>query len=114
MTNAMAGFQRATATATNVIKGELIRLIETFTGGAGSTGLVDAILFVTEKIIAMGSITRDIFKFSVSLNNTALLSANVLIQKLTGSSEDAARASQAFNESLKESPLRIVTGKPSR
>ena len=107
MTNAMAGFQRATATATNVIKGELIRLIETFTGGAGSTGLVDAILFVTEKIVAMGSITRDIFKFSVSLNNTALLSANVLIQKLTGSSEDAARASQAFNESLKESQLRI-------
>jgi hypothetical protein len=107
MTNAMAGFQRATATATNVIKGELIRLIETFTGGAGSTGLVDAILFVTEKIVAMGSITRDIFKFSVSLNNTALLSANVLIQKLTGSSEDAERASQAFNESLKESQLRI-------
>ena len=102
MQNQMARFQRVSATASTVIMGEMMRLIDVLMGGSGSGGasLTNAILAVTEGVIFMGSIYSDVFGTIIASGNVQLAGMNLLLQTLTGSSEDAARAQQVFNESL--------------
>jgi len=102
MTNSMADFQRVAATASNVVFGEMMRLVDVMMGGSGSggRGLTNAILGATEAIIFMGSIAGDVFGTVIASGNLQLAAMNMILQKITGSSEDAARAQQVFNEQL--------------
>lgn len=102
MTNQMADFQRVAATASNVVFGEMMRLVDVMMGGSGSggRGLTNAILGATEAIIFMGSIAGDVFGTVIASGNLQLAAMNMILQKITGSSEDAARAQQVFNEQL--------------
>ena len=102
MTSTMADFQRVSATAYSVITGEVLRLIDTLMGGSGGAGkgLTSAILSVTEGVIFLGSIYSDVFGTIIAGGNLQIAALNMLIQGFIGSTEDASRAQQVFNEQL--------------
>lgn len=104
MTNQMADFQRVAATASNVVFGEMMRLVDVLMGGSGSggRGLTNAILGATEAIIFMGSIAGDVFRTVIAAGNLQLATMDFLIQKIVGSSEDAERAFIVMNEQFRE------------
>ncbi len=100
MTNQMANFQRVSATAANVVTGEMMRLVDVLMGGSGSggKGLTNAILGATEAIIILGSVTSDVFGVMIASGNVQLAAMDYLIQKISGSSSDAERAFILLNE----------------
>tara|TARA_R100000329_G_scaffold21315_1_gene20819 strand:- start:3024 stop:5204 length:2181 start_codon:yes stop_codon:yes gene_type:complete len=100
MTIQMANFQRVSATASNVVMGEMMRLVDVLMGGSGSggKGLTNAILGATEAIIFLGSIAGDVFGTVISAGNLQLATMDFLIQKIVGTSEDAERAFIVMND----------------
>jgi len=100
MQETMANFQRTAATATTVVQGEILRLIDIFAGreGSGGQGLIDIILFATKSFIFFGAIVENTMK---AMNNSVqmrMATMNVLLQNVIGTAEDVERANQVLNE----------------
>ena len=100
MQKQMADFQRITATATEVITGEMVRLLDVMAGGAGGSGggLNDIIMGATQAFIIFGELSSMTIKtLQHSLGGT-LASLNVGVTFLTGTNDELERAKQLFRE----------------
>ena len=100
MQKTMADFQRISATATQVITGEFMRLLDVAAGGeAGSGGgLNDIILGATQAFIVFGEIAGNTLKALQQSFGFVLASLNYGVVSITGTTDEAERALIVVNE----------------
>jgi len=104
MQKTMADFQRISATATQVITGEFMRLLDVAAGGeAGSGGgLNDIILGATQAFIIFGEIAGNTLKALQQSFGFVLASLNYGVVSITGTTDEAERALIVVNELMDE------------
>jgi hypothetical protein len=104
MQKTMADFQRISATATQVITGEFMRLLDVAAGGeAGSGGgLNDIILGATQAFIVFGEIAGNTLKALQQSFGFVLASLNYGVVSITGTTDEAERALIVVNELMDE------------
>jgi hypothetical protein len=104
MQKTMADFQRISATATQVITGEFMRLLDVAAGGeAGSGGgLNDIILGATQAFIIFGEIAGNTLKALQQSFGFVLASLNYGVVSITGTTDEAERALIVVNELMNE------------
>jgi vacuolar-type H+-ATPase subunit H len=100
MQKQMADFQRISATATEVITGEMMRLLDVMAGGSGGSGggLNDIIMGATQAFIIFGELSSITIKSLQHGLGGTLASLNVGVTFLTGTNDELERAKQLFRE----------------
>jgi len=100
MQKQMADFQRISATATEAIQGEFLRLLDVIAGGEAGAGggLNGIILGATKAFIVFGEIAGNTLKGLQQSFGAVLAGLNVAITSITGTADELERAQIVFNE----------------
>ena len=100
MQKQMADFQRISATATEAIQGEFLRLLDVMAGGEAGAGggLNDIILGATKAFIVFGEIAGNTLKGLQQSFGAVLAGLNVAVTSITGTADELERAQIVFNE----------------
>jgi len=100
MQKQMADFQRISATATEVLTGEFMRLLDVMAGGEAGAGggLNDIMLGATKAFIVFGEIAGNTLKGLQQSFGAVLAGLNVAITSITGTADELERAQIVFNE----------------
>ena len=98
MQKQMADFQRVSATATEAIQGEFLRLLDVMVGGGAGAGLTDIILGATKAFIVFGEIAGNTLKGLQQSFGAVLAGLNVAVTSITGTADELERAQIVFNE----------------
>ena len=100
MQKQMADFQRISATATEAIQGEFLRLLDVIAGGEAGAGggLNDIILGATKAFIVFGEIAGNTLKGLQQSFGAVLAGLNVAVTSITGTADELERAQIVFNE----------------
>ena len=100
MQQQMADFQRVSATATEVMTGEFLKLLDVMSGreaGAGG-GLTDIILGATKAFLIFGEIGGNTLKALQQSFGAFFAGFNIAIAQVTGTAEEIKRAQIVFDE----------------
>ncbi|MGI9554525.1 MAG: hypothetical protein ACR2M6_01020, partial [Vampirovibrionia bacterium] len=100
MQKTMAEFQRVSATATEALTGEFMRLLDVMAGGEAGAGggLNDIILGATKAFIVFGEIAGNTLKGLQQSFGAVLAGLNVAVTSITGTADELERAQIVFNE----------------
>ena len=100
MQKQMADFQRISATATEAIQGEFLRLLDVIAGGEAGAGggLNGIILGATKAFIVFGEIAGNTLKGLQQSFGAVLAGLNVAVTSITGTADELERAQIVFNE----------------
>jgi hypothetical protein len=100
MQKQMADFQRISATATEVLTGEFMRLLDVMAGGEAGAGggLNDIMLGATKAFIVFGEIAGNTLKGLQQSFGAVLAGLNVAVTSITGTADELERAQIVFNE----------------
>ncbi len=98
MQSQMADFQRVSATATEAIQGEFLRLLDVIAGGGSGDGLNSIILGATKAFIVFGEIAGNTLKGLQQSFGAVLAGLNVAVTSITGTADELERAQIVFNE----------------
>ena len=100
MQKQMADFQRISATATEAIQGEFLRLLDVIAGGEAGAGggLNNIILGATKAFIVFGEIAGNTLKGLQQSFGAVLAGLNVAVTSITGTADELERAQIVFNE----------------
>jgi len=100
MQKQMADFQRISATATEAIQGEFLRLLDVIAGGEAGAGggLNGIILGATRAFIVFGEIAGNTLKGLQQSFGAVLAGLNVAVTSITGTADELERAQIVFNE----------------
>ena len=100
MQQQMADFQRISATATEVLTGEFLRLLDVMAGGEAGAGggLNDIILGATKAFIVFGEIAGNTLATLQDSFGLVLAGLNVGLTTITGTADELERAQIVYNE----------------
>ncbi len=100
MQKQMADFQRISATATEAIQGEFLRLLDVIAGGEAGAGggLNGIILGATKAFIVFGEIAGNTLKGLQQSFGAVLAGLNVAVTSITGTADELERAQIVFSE----------------
>ena len=100
MQKQMADFQRVSATATEVITGEFVRMLDVMVGGeAGSgAGLNGIIVGATKAFLVFGEIAGNTLKQLQNSFGFVLAALNLAVTQISGTASELERAQIVFNE----------------
>ena len=100
MQKQMAEFQRVSATATNVIKGEFLKFLDVVAGGEAGAGggLTDLMMGATQAFIVFGEIAGNTLKGLQQSFGVVMAGLNVAILTISGTDSDLERAKIVFGE----------------
>jgi len=100
MQEQMAQFQRVSATASNVIKGEFLKFLDVVAGGEAGAGggLTDLMMGATKAFIVFGEIAGNTLKGLQQSFGVVMAGLNVAILTISGTDSELERAKIVFNE----------------
>jgi hypothetical protein len=100
MQQQMADFQRVSATATEVMTGEFLKLLDVIAGGEAGAGggLTDLILGATKAFLVFGEISGNTLKGLQQSFGAVLAGLNIAVLSITGTADELERAQIVFDE----------------